>query len=67
MKMTQSRLVLEIMQAQPQDLGAVCDALQHRYAMLYPDEEITFLSLPRQDRAERIRILEQILDMEKRR
>ena len=55
----------EILQAQPQELDAICDALQSRYRMLYPDEEIVFLSLPRYDREERIRILSQILDMEK--
>jgi len=57
-------LITAIEQADGLTIDEIIDALRRRYQKLYPDEEIIFLSLPRNDRSERRRILEYLPNLE---
>lgn len=51
--------------ADSSELNDIVHAVRCRYSKLYEDEEVVFLSMPKYDREERLRILETILTIEK--
>ena len=57
-------LICAIEQADGYIVEEIILALQRRYQKLYPEWEIQFISVPREDSEERKRILERILQME---
>lgn len=65
MKITLQELLTKTEQADGTEIDEIINALSRRYQLLHPDWEITFLSLPRYDPKERIRILNQIMEFER--
>ena len=59
-------LIQTIEQADGELVDEIIQALQRRYQKLYPQWEVMFLSVPREDCEERRRILERIFQMEDR-
>lgn len=55
----------QIMHLSDQQIGQAAFAVMKRYGELFPEEEIVFLSMPKNDPAERRRILERVLELEK--
>lgn len=54
-----------IASADSPELSEMVRMLVRRYAELFEEEEVVFLSLPKHDREERLRILAGVLDFEK--
>lgn len=50
--------------ASPRELNEIVSAVLTRYGQLYTNEEVVFLSLPKQDKEERQRILRAVFSME---
>ena len=53
-----------ISSANSSELSDIVRALLKRYAELFADEEVVFLSMPKYDREERQRIILGVLDLE---
>ena len=49
------------------ELNDIVQAVLRRYDVLFEDEEVVFLSLPKNDTEERIRILRTVVSMEEQR
>lgn len=47
-----------VQNADPQDIQRLCHEVMARYRLLFPDSEIMFLSLPKNDPVERSRLVE---------
>ena len=48
------------------ELSEIAQAVMKRYAALFPEYEVAFLSLPRNDPEKRFEILRRICDLEER-
>ena len=58
-------LIHRIMCLSDREITQAACAVMKRYGELFPEEEIVFLSMPKHDPAERRRILERVLELEK--
>lgn len=56
-KISLEELISRIEVADHEEMDAILDALQSRYKHLFPDWEVTFLSVPRENRREQARFL----------
>lgn len=56
-KISLEELIAGIEAADHEEMDAIIDALQSRYKQLFPDWEVAFLSLPRENRREQARLL----------
>ena len=56
-KISLEELISRIEVADHQEMDAILDALQSRYKHLFPDWEVAFLSVPRENRREQARFL----------
>ena len=63
--MSLENVLAYIQQADDDEINQIIDALTARYSRVYPDREVAFLSLPRNDRERRRRILEFVLKYDK--
>ncbi len=52
--------------ADSQELNAIVRATLERYRVLFPEEEVLFLSLPLDDHEQRVAILRQAVELSKR-
>ena len=50
--------------ADSMELSEIVQAVVRRYAKLFADEEVVFLSLPKHNREERCRIIRAVLEIE---
>ena len=56
-------ILAKISTADSSELSQITQAVVARYGVLFPDDEVFFLSLPIEDQAERAAILRQAADM----
>ena len=56
-------ILAQISTANSSELSQITQAAVARYGVLFPDDEVFFLSLPIENRAERAAILRQAADM----
>lgn len=55
-----SELIRQITQVPVEEIGDILQAAMERYRALFPEEEILYLSLPKNDSQERQRLLQTI-------
>lgn len=55
-----------IASANGEELQQLFLALRQRYGELYPEEEVVFVSLPKNDRKERRRLMQAVFDLMER-
>lgn len=55
-----SELIRQIKQAPVEEIGDILQAAMERYRVLFPEEEILYLSLPKNNPQERQRLLQTI-------
>ena len=56
----QKEMLTQIASAEAQELSKIVQAVLTRYGVLFPEEEVIFLSLPKYDQAERSAILHRV-------
>lgn len=59
----QKEILAQIASAEAHELSRIVQAVLARYDVLFPEDEVFFLSLPTGDRAERAAILRQAADL----
>lgn len=58
--MSRTELIRQIKQAPVEEIGDILQAVMERYRALFPEEEILYLSLPKNDPQERQHLLQTI-------
>ena len=59
----QKEILAQIASAEAQELSKIVQAVLARYDVLFPEEEVIFLSLPKYDQAERSAILNRVEEL----
>ena len=59
----QKEILAQIASAEAQELSKIVQAVLARYDVLFPEEEVIFLSLPKYDQAERSATLHRVEEL----